>query len=103
MSLLVDPAVLNHGAGELRRLQTELTDVIATIGIEHARLKDVWTGAAADHVNAIWDELRPRISTHIEKLGQQATSLTTVATQITGQDTQNSSGISAAASSLDLP
>ncbi|MFC9892505.1 WXG100 family type VII secretion target [Nocardia sp. NPDC127579] len=103
VSLLVDPAVLNQGANDLRSLQVQLTEALATIGTEHTRLKDLWTGAAADHVSTTWDELRPRLVAHIGKLEQQAAALNTVATEILGQDQANADDISTAGSSLDLP
>ncbi|MEV6273999.1 WXG100 family type VII secretion target [Nocardia sp. NPDC051832] len=103
MSLLVDPAVLNQGAADLRYLQVQLTETLATIGTEHTRLKELWTGAAADHVSTTWEELRPRLVTHFERLGQQATALGTAATEILAQDKKTADSISTAGSSLDLP
>lgn len=103
VSLLIDPSVLNQGASALRQYQGLLNDALATIRFEHAALKEVWTGAAADHVSAVWDELHPRIGTHFDRLGQQATGLTTAAQQLASKDQQNSDTLAATTSSLDLP
>lgn len=95
--------MLNQGAAELRQYQGLLKDALVTIRVEQDRLKEVWSGAAADHVDAIWDELHPRIGTHLDKLAQQANSLMAVAQQIVTQDQQNSEAVTATTSSLDLP
>ncbi|MFF0531590.1 WXG100 family type VII secretion target [Nocardia amikacinitolerans] len=103
MSLQVDPAVLHQGATALRQYQGLLYEALSIIRAEHARLAEVWSGPAADHISAVWSELHPRISTHIDKLGQHATSLTSVAQQVVGKDQQFSTSITATTSSLDLP
>ncbi|MEV0342951.1 WXG100 family type VII secretion target [Nocardia sp. NPDC050713] len=103
MSLQVDPTALHQGATELRQYQGLLYGVLSTIRAEHARLEEVWSGPAADHISAVWNELHPRIGTQIDKLGQHATSLTSVAQQVIDKDQQFSASITAKTSSLDLP
>ncbi|MFD6155342.1 WXG100 family type VII secretion target [Nocardia sp. NPDC060256] len=105
MSLQVDPAVLRQGAVELRVQRGLLDDVLTGIRAEHARLREMWSGRSADYVTSLWDELAPRIGTHIDELNRQATSLTTAADTFVAQDERFSNQITATAttSSLDLP
>lgn len=103
MSLQVDPAVLRQGATELRVQRGLLDDVLAGIRFEHSRLREVWSGRAAEYVTALLDELAPRIGTHIDELNRQATSLTTAAESFAAKDEQFAGHITATTSSLDLP
>lgn len=95
MSLRVEPAALNQGASELRQYQTQLRDAIATIAAEYTQLKESWTGVAADHASTVWDELHPRLNTHIEKLGQHASLLASAASEFTAEDQQSAKSIAA--------
>ncbi|MEU7139686.1 WXG100 family type VII secretion target [Nocardia sp. NPDC046473] len=103
MSLQVDPAVLRQGAVDLRVQRGLLDDVLTGIRSEHSRLRELWSGRSAEYVTSLWDELAPRIGTHIDELNRLATSLTTAADTFLAQDERFAGQVTATTSSLDLP
>ncbi|MFD4458468.1 WXG100 family type VII secretion target [Nocardia sp. NPDC058480] len=103
MNLQVDPEALRLGASELRVQRGLFDDVLSGIRFEYANLTDVWTGSTADYVTALWDQLLPQVSIHIDALNRLATALTTAADSFVAQDQQFAERVSAVASSLDLP
>ncbi|MCP2294452.1 hypothetical protein SAMN04244553_1010 [Nocardia amikacinitolerans] len=51
----------------------------------------------------MWEEIRPRLGTHFDKINEFATSLTATAAALTDQDSHNAGAVTAVTSSLDLP
>ncbi|RBO85270.1 WXG100 family type VII secretion target [Nocardia puris] len=102
-SLQADPAALRQAATDLRGHHFRLHEALSAIRAEHENLAQLWTGPAADHASAVWEELRPRLGQHIDKISEFATSLTTTANTLTEQDDQNADTVTSTTSSLDLP
>ncbi|QIS09722.1 WXG100 family type VII secretion target [Nocardia arthritidis] len=100
--LQVDPDHLRRGAGRFDEHHGDMCGVLADIHHGHDQLQDSWSGAAADTVREVWDDMHPRIRTHVDRIATYAADLNSAATAYDGTDAHSGSEISGAAVYLEI-
>ncbi len=96
-SLQVDPTHLQRGADRFDQHHGDLVDIHAKIRTAHEYLQGTWSGAAADTVHEIWEDLDPPLGTHIGRIALLADGLKSGAATYVSAEDDNATGIRTAA------
>lgn len=101
-TIAVDPEAIRQAVTQLRGHQQRLVDTVSAIQSAHDGLDGMWTGTAADFARGVWQELRPKLTKHIEVLGSHADGLNSDVDRLTGLDKSTASALGGKESSLNL-
>lgn len=92
-SLRVDPAALTGGARQFHDTHEALKALLSSIRTEEESLRAKWTGGSASKASTIWSDLHDTMSTHIDRLAEDADALRTAADLYRDRDQQEQANI----------
>ncbi|SDC05488.1 WXG100 family type VII secretion target [Mycolicibacterium neoaurum] len=92
-SLRVDPAALTGGAQQFHDTHDALKALLASLHSGEESLRAKWTGGSASKAATIWSDLHDTMSTHVDRLAEDADALQTAADLYRDRDQQEQANI----------